>query len=248
MGTDIAYYFHIIAWESCCALHRSNIRSHQRHTNTSSQQSDEGGTCYPRLTEKKLKQTFTSLSNPAQENGCRACTKPCRTGDCFNPWPATLPTHLSETTAWIWTVGRMTGNYREGRVWRTTSYQELHFCSVSGFTDFFKLDTCRVLARQFNFKLDLYLSLLLVAHISLQTMSHPLYSNCTVSSSLRMKSMLVRKPQVFGLAVQVELQLDKPSKVCVQTHYSGTNPSAPVYQKRQHRLDINYSKLYHALR
>lgn len=92
----------------------------------------------------------------------------------------------------------MKGNYREGRVWRTTSYQEQRFCSVSGFADYFKLDTCRVLASQFNFKKDFYLSLLLVACISLQSRSHSLYSNCTVSSSLRMKSMLVKKPQVFG--------------------------------------------------
>lgn len=61
--------------------------------------------------------------------------------------------------------------------------------------------------------------------------------------------MLVKKPQVSGLAVQAQLQLDKPSqKVCVQTRFSGMNPAAPVYQKRQHGLDINCSKLYHTLR
>lgn len=113
--------------------------------------------------------------------------------------PTALLTNLSETTAWIWKVGRMEGNYREGRVWTTTSYQEQHFCSVSGFADYFELDTWRVLASQFDFKKDCYLSLLLVAHISLQSMSHSLYSNCIVSSSLRMKSMLVKNPNCLAL-------------------------------------------------
>lgn len=196
MGTDIVYYFHIIAWESCYTLHRFNIRSHQRHINTSSQQSDEAGTWYPRLTEKELEQTFTSLSNTAQENGCRAHTKPCRTGYCFKTWPTTLylpcrPTYLKllpESEKW--------GEWKE--ITEREGCGGLHlikntiFCSVSGSADYFKLDICRVSASQFNFKNYFYLSLQLVAHISLESMSHSLYSNCTVSSSLRMKSMLIK--------------------------------------------------------
>lgn len=147
MGTDIMYYFHVIAWESCYILHCSNIRSRQRHLNTCSQQSDEAGTCYPRLTQKELKQTFSSLSNIAQNNGCR--TQNNHAGQTLTPGQLLtnyLLTNLSETTAWIWKVGRMKGNYREERVGRTTSYQGQHFCSVSGFTDNFKLDRRRVLA------------------------------------------------------------------------------------------------------
>lgn len=59
--------------------------------------------------------------------------------------------------------------------------------------------------------------------------------------------MLIKKPQVFGPAVQVQLQLDKPSqKVSVQTCYSGTSPSAPVCQKFQHAWDIDLSCIIHS--
>lgn len=60
-----------------------------------------------------------------------------------------------------------------------------------------------------------------------------------------MKSMSIKKPQASGLAVQVQLQLDKPSqKRCVQTGYSGTNPSAAVFQRHQHGLDkvVSYTQ------
>lgn len=46
----------------------------------------------------------------------------------------------------------MEGNYKEGRVWRTKFYQEQYFYSVSGFADYSKSDTWRVLASHFNFK------------------------------------------------------------------------------------------------
>lgn len=82
----------------------------------------------------------------------------------------------------------MEGNDKEGRVWKTTSYQEQHFCSVSGFADYSKSDTWRVFLKKKS-----YLALLLVAHVSSQNMSHPLYSNCIVNSSLKMKSVLVKK-------------------------------------------------------
>lgn len=60
-----------------------------------------------------------------------------------------------------------------------------------------------------------------------------------------MKSVSIKKPQAFGLAVQVQLQLNKPSqKRCVQTGYSGTNPSAAVFQRHQHGLDkvVSYTQ------
>lgn len=74
---------------------------------------------------------------------------------------------------------------------RTTSYQEQHFCSVSGSTDYFKLDTWRVLASQFNFKKRLLSSITVSCTHFLAEHEHSLHSNRTVSNSLSTKSMLV---------------------------------------------------------
>lgn len=99
MGTDIMYCFQVIAWESCYTLHCSNIRSHQRHINTSSQQSDKAGTCHPGLTQKELKQNIHQFVQHCSEQWLQTSSSPCRTGYCFNPWPTThqlpcWPTYL----------------------------------------------------------------------------------------------------------------------------------------------------------
>lgn len=151
---DMTYYSHRITQESCYTLQHCNIRSHRRHVNTSSQQSDEAGMCYPLLTGEELKTALASLSNTTQENRQQICVLK-HTGQASALTPSQpcgnyLAYQPRKTAAQSWKVGRMEGNYKEGRMWRTLSYHEQRFRSVSGFADYSESDTWRVLTSQFN--------------------------------------------------------------------------------------------------